>query len=197
MKKALVIIDMQNDFVDGVLASPADDHQLGGVEAVKNAANYINDNVRVNDLVYITKDTHYEDYMETQEGRNLPVPHCIKGTYGHQVHDYIYNAVRNAKDRMKAAGGSIDVKYMEKAAFGAVNVVNDLETQHVLKPLDSITLMGICTSICLTTTAALLKSSPTLRNVPVYIYKDGSSDVNGVMHLKALDVMESFQVKII
>ena len=76
MSKILVVVDMQNDFIDGALGTP---------EAVAIVP-YVKELVENFDgRVYFTRDTHFENYMETQEGRNLPVPHCVKGSEGWQI----------------------------------------------------------------------------------------------------------------
>lgn len=194
MRQAHLFVDMQNDFVSGTLASPEDNHQRGGEAAVLGATRYMDIAVQPGDSIYFTLDTHYEDYLETQEGILLPVVHCQKGTEGHEVDGKLLMV---AHALFQVFEGKLDVKVMEKAAFGAVNVVNDLETQHEMNPFEKITLMGICTDICVITTAALLKSSPALRNVPIAVYEPGCSGINGELHLQALEVMKSFQVEII
>ncbi len=188
MRKAVLFVDMQNDFITGTLASPEDNLQIGGVNAVIGAIGFADYNISKNDLVYASQDTHYDDYLETQEGINLPIPHCMKGTEGAEIELHLLWAI----ERTEA-----EFKIMEKSAFGAVNIVSDLETQHVLNPLSEVVLMGICTDICVITTAALLKSSPVLRDVPVKVFEPGCSGINGELHRAALQVMQSFQVEII
>lgn len=186
MRKAILVVDIQNDFIDTeVLGTPE------AIEAAQGAYSYLSENVKQGDVLYVTLDTHYEDYLETQEGINLPVVHCQKGSKGWESYYTIKAAMNLAESEMA------EIKIMEKAAFGAVNAVNDLETQHTLKPFEEIVLMGICTDICVITTAALLKSSPMLRNVPVKVVENACAGITPELHKQALDVMKSFQVEVI
>ena len=133
MKKALVVIDMQNDFIDG---------SLGTKEAVKIVPNVkarIAAAMAEHDIVVFTMDTHPENYLETAEGKKLPVKHCIKPTKGWEI-----------CDALKEYAGRAAV--IEKPTFGST------ELPAAVKDADDITLVGLCTDICVISNALLLKA---------------------------------------
>lgn len=105
MKKILVVVDMQNDFIDGALGSKE------AIAIVPNVATMIKSNEW--DQIVVTQDTHFDNYMETQEGKKLPVPHCIEGTDGWEVNKKVMNA---------ALSGSAPLLKIEKITFGSVEL---------------------------------------------------------------------------
>ena len=109
MKKLLIVVDYQNDFVDGALGFPK------AKEIENNIVNKINEYKNNNDEVIYTLDTHYENYMTTKEGENLPIPHCIKGTFGHEIHGKVKELSNGHLLIEKETFGSRDLmKYLEK-----------------------------------------------------------------------------------
>ena len=173
MKKCLIVVDYQNDFVEGSL----------GFEGAKNLdihiCNKIMDYVKNNDDVYFTLDTHYEDYFSTMEGQKLPIKHCIKDTYGYQLYGYTSN-LRN-----------IATKTFEKNTFGS------LELAHYLKDLeyDEITLCGLVSNICVFTNAVLIKSALPNAKIMVDASIVGSNDL--VMQEKSFDMLENLHIEVI
>lgn len=176
MKKILVVIDMQNDFIGG---------SLGTKEAqaiVQNVKEKIAKYAEPNCAVFATRDTHTENYMQTQEGQNLPVEHCIKGTHGWQINSTI------AAELEKANATIID-----KPTFGS------MELQQTISELSSIEqikieLVGLCTDICVVSNALLLKA----RMPEVFISVDPSccAGVTPAKHEAALETMRSCQISI-
>ncbi len=170
MRKILIVIDMQNDFIDGALGTP---EALKTVYAVAEKIR----SYRPED-VFATMDTHGEDYMETQEGRNLPVPHCIRGTDGWKLRPEIEEALRGAK-------------IYEKPTFGSVKLAEDLRTLSEKEEI-SLELAGLCTDICVASNALLLKAF--MPEVPVSVDPACCAGVTPEKHLAALETMRSCQV---
>ena len=136
MKKVLVVIDMQNDFIDGALGTA---EAVGIVDkVVKKIGNY------PADCIYATRDTHGEDYLETSEGRYLPVKHCIKGTMGWEI-------------RKEVAQTMPQALVIDKPTFGSEELVQRLLEESKGEEIE-IELVGLCTDICVVTNALLLKT---------------------------------------
>ncbi|MEE3449825.1 MAG: isochorismatase family cysteine hydrolase [Acutalibacteraceae bacterium] len=173
MKKILVAVDLQNDFIDGA---------LGTKEAqaiVENAAKKISEH---NDLIYVTYDTHFEDYADTLEGKNLPVAHCIKGTKGWQLNDRIQQALTGKK-----------YTKVEKVTFGSVNLPKLIKQDTNGEPYE-IELIGLCTDICVVSNALLLKAN--FPQVNVSVDANCCAGVTPELHNAALKTMGSCQIKI-
>ena len=165
----LVVVDMQKDFIDGA---------LGTAEAVKilpNVEEYIKN---FDGEVIFTRDTHHEDYMNTQEGKNLPVPHCIKGTDGWQI----------AKELQPLAEGK---KVFDKPTFGSVELVEFLASQ---RDAESVTLIGLCTDICVISNAMLIKAN--LPEVKIAVAESCCAGVTPESHANALEAMKMCQIEI-
>ena len=160
----LVVIDMQNDFIDGALGTP---------EAEAIVPNVVDRVKNFNGLVLATRDTHGGDYLQTQEGRMLPVEHCIRGTYGWEIREEIAELLES---------GPID-----KPTFGSETL------GKVLK--DSITLIGLCTDICVISNAMLLKAF--LPEVPVIVDSLCCAGVTPESHERALEAMKACQIEVI
>ena len=171
--KILVVVDMQKDFIDGSLGTP---------EAVAIVDNVVKKIEGFNGDVIATYDTHPENYMETQEGKNLPVPHCIKGTDGWKL-----------DARVQAALDKINYKAIEKPTFGSTELIEYIRT--TCNPDDiSIELIGLCTDICVVSNALLLKANFTETEVSV----DASccAGVTPDSHNAALTTMKMCQVNV-
>ncbi|MBE6708798.1 MAG: cysteine hydrolase [Ruminococcaceae bacterium] len=138
MKKILIVVDMQKDFVDGALGSDA------AVAIVDNVVKKIEEH---DGDIIVTYDTHPENYMDTQEGKNLPVPHCIKGTDGWKLDA----KVQTALDKKK-------FKSIEKPTFGSTELPEYIKENY--DPCDiEIELIGLCTDICVVSNAILMKAN--------------------------------------
>lgn len=176
MKKMLIVVDMQNDFIDGA---------LGTTEAqviVKNVDKKIRDYDKAGDLVIFTADTHTQQYMETQEGVNLPVPHCIKGTPGWQISDKLYRPQ--------------DAPVIEKETFGSKDLgIMLMELERAGEMPEAIELVGLCTDICVISNAMMIKAF--LPEVPVVVDSSCCAGVTPESHQNALEAMKMCQIKII
>ena len=175
MGRYLFVIDYQKDFVDGALGFPGAE-KLDEKIAEKILA-YGKGNV------FFARDTHFENYLETREGRNLPVVHCVKGTEGWQV----YGKTREALEAVEA--GAID-----KLVFGMD--VTDPATAAVLpESAEEIELVGLVSNICVVSNAVVLQSKYPEATIIVDASCTDSFDKN--LHEKVLDVLSGFQVKVI
>jgi nicotinamidase-related amidase len=137
MKKVLIVIDMQNDFITGSLGSAQ------ALAIVPNVKKKIDEYESRNNYLIFTKDTHYEDYLNTQEGRNIPVEHCINETNGWNIHDDVF------KDRKWCCR-------IYKNTFGWVRWEDSL--LDIINDIDEIELCGLCTDICVVSNALILKA---------------------------------------
>lgn len=171
MQDILIVVDMQNDFIDGA---------LGTAEAVAIVPK-VDEKVRdFKGTVIFTRDTHGENYMQTQEGRNLPVPHCIKGSRGWEVCP--------ALEPLRT-GLTID-----KPTFGSAELGRLLLELDAKEPVGSITLVGLCTDICVISNAMIAKAF--LPEVPVTVDAACCAGVTPESHRNSLSAMKMCQVRI-
>lgn len=197
MKKVLVIVDMQNDFVDGALGTPE------AQAIVPKVADYIRAHADKDTVLVFTKDTHDVDYMFTQEGKHLPVAHCIKDTHGWELAPAIQEAlydVRNQYHSFDSYFPYITDHIVCKPSFGSLDLVNllyVLDDDTGMQPGDiaEITLMGLCTDICIFANSVLAKT--TLPEIPVRVVADCCAGVTPESHQRALDAMKMLQIEII
>lgn len=172
MQDILVVVDMQNDFIDGALGtSEAQEIVSSVVEKVKN----------FDGKVLFTRDTHGEQYMETQEGKNLPVPHCIKDTKGWEIHPQL------EKLRVEEA--------IDKVTFGSADLGQFLKAENAKNPINSITFVGLCTDICVISNAMLVKAF--LPEVPIMVDAACCAGVTPESHHTALQAMKACQIEIL
>ena len=169
----LVVVDMQNDFIDGALGTP---------EAVAIVPKVMVKMMNFDGLVLATRDTHGENYLERQEGKKLPVVHCIKGTHGWEIKDEIQQLLISQP---------IDKPTFGSEALG--KVLKDLNND--VEPIDSITLVGLCTDICVISNAMLLKAF--LPEVPIMVDASCCAGVTPESHERALEAMKACQIEII
>lgn len=172
--KVLVVVDMQNDFIDGALGTPeAQAIVLRVVEKIKTTG----------DIVYVTKDTHYADYLDTQEGKLLPVPHCIAETYGWNIEKNVQNALDEREE----------VYTYEKETFGSVDLGAALDLVWS-DNLDEIILVGLCTDICVISNALLIKAY--LSDVKITVDASCCAGTTPERHKNALAAMKMCQINI-
>ena len=175
MKRLLVVVDYQNDFVDGALG-------FKGAELIAPAIARLINEFRANkDEVVFTYDTHDADYMNTVEGNNLPVPHCIKGTKGWELVP--------ALAELQQKSGS---KVYEKPTFGSVMLAHELHQRYTAGEIASIELVGLCTDICVISNALLLKAA--MPELPITVDPACCAGVTPEKHAAALEVMKSCQI---
>lgn len=167
--KVLVVVDMQNDFIDGALGTKEAAAIVPAVRARIEAAR------ADGEMVIFTRDTHTPQYPDTQEGRLLPVPHCIRGTHGWEISDAL--AVE-------------DSLVIDKPTFGAVNLGVLLAR---MQP-ETVELCGLCTDICVISNALLIKAF--LPETPVTVDPSLCAGVTPDSHLRALESMKSCQILI-
>ena len=167
--KYLIVVDMQKDFINGSLGSKLAEKIVPDVvEKVKN----------FDGKVIFTRDTHYADYMQTQEGKKLPVPHCIKDTDGWQICDELKDYAKDVVD---------------KITFGSVDLPGILKDYG--NEIDEIELCGLCTDICVISNAMILKASFPETKIVV----DGKccAGVSVESHKTALEAMKAVQIEIL
>ncbi len=168
MKKLLIVIDMQNDFVDGALANPA------AQAIVTPIANYIQ---AFDGDVIATRDTHQSNYLETAEGARLPIVHCVHGTHGWEIAAEI-SAALTAKN----------ARLIDKPTFGFLG-------WNGLDGYDEAELVGTCTDICVVSNALILKAK--YPNLTVKTRKALCAGTSQANHDAAIQVMQACQVEIV
>ena len=191
--KILVVVDMQNDFIDGALGTPE------AQAIVPKVAQLMRDNANKDTVILFTKDTHETYYSNTLEGKNLPVEHCIRNTEGWNLNGKILDVYCQIIDYFRAV--KIDnpmcdeFGMIEKPTFGSVEFQNILYELDEIEPIEEITLCGLCTGICVLSNAILAKAS--LPDVPVNVVADCCACVTPESHKTALDAMKLCQINII
>ena len=173
MKKILAVIDMQNDFIDGALGTKEAE---AIVEAVKEKI------LGFDGKVIYTLDTHHDDYMNTQEGKYLPVPHCVKNTAGWELNTKIKDALL-----------SVDAKGFEKPTFGSTSLVEFLKSFDASEGIESIEFVGLCTDICVISNALLVKAS--FPELTLICDPSCCAGVTPDKHEAALETMRSCQIQ--
>lgn len=172
-KDYLVVVDMQNDFVDGVLGSK--EAQAIVPKVVEKVKNWDGN-------VIFTKDTHSADYLKTQEGKKLPVPHCIVETEGWEI----ISELKPYVDKCLV---------YEKPSFGSVDLAKDMYDFDEWFHLNSITLIGLCTDICVISNAMILKAH--LPEVNIIVDASCCAGVTPESHKNALEAMKACQIEVI
>ena len=165
MQDILIVVDMQNDFIDGALGTKE------AVAIVPNAREKIQ---QFNGTVLFTRDTHGPNYLQTQEGRNLPVEHCIKGTDGWEICLEL-DALRKTEP-------------IDKVTFGSSELGFKLAEMNAEEPIGCITLVGLCTDICVISNAMIVKAF--LPEVPVRVDAACCAGVTPESHENALAAMK-------
>ena len=166
--KLLVVVDMQNDFIDGALGSPEAVAILPYVKALIQG---------FDGKVLFTRDTHFDNYMDTQEGKNLPVPHCIKGSEGWQIHPEL-DALRTTEA-------------IDKITFGSTELVDVIGREQ---SVESITFVGLCTDICVISNVMTVKAF--YPEIPLLVDAAGCAGVTPDSHKTALAAMKMCQVEV-
>lgn len=171
MKKLLVVVDMQKDFIDGALGTPEAQAILPAV--IEKIAAF------EGDVVY-TRDTHGESYLSTAEGKKLPVVHCVEGTPGWAIHPAV-----------EQAGAGKTAAVIDKPTFGSTALADFAEQGGY----DAIELIGLCTDICVISNALCLKAR--LWETPIAVWKDCCAGVTPASHENALSAMAMCQIDIL
>lgn len=174
MKKALIVIDMQNDFINGSLRTREAQAIVPNVAKLIQSSDYA--------AIFFTRDTHSKDYLDTQEGKNLPIEHCIRGTNGWKIHDDI--AVASIES-------NIPCDVINKPTFGTFNIATKLVEDNY----DEVDLVGLCTDICVITNALILKTR--FPEMKINIIENATAGTTPEAKWVALTVAKSCQINII
>ena len=166
MKKTLIVVDMQNDFIDMALGTK---EAVAIVPHVKKKIQQYKENGAE---IIFTRDTHFENYMETPEGKKLPVPHCIKGTKGWEIADGLYVE---------------GCKIIDKPNFGWPNWNEEI--------LEDVELIGLCTDICVVSNALIIKA--TFPDANMKVDKTCCAGVTPESHNAALTTMQMCQINVV
>ena len=167
--KYLIVVDMQNDFISGNLGS---EHAKAIVSSVVSLVKNFNGEV------IFTRDTHFENYLSTQEGKKLPVVHCVKNTNGWQICDELLPYAK---------------KVIDKPTFGSVDLPELLKSFNT--SIEKIELCGLCTDICVISNAMLLKAN--FPETPIAVHSTCSAGVTSESHQTALNAMKAVQIEIL
>lgn len=182
MKKVLVVVDMQKDFIDGSLGTKK------AVAIVPSVVEKIESYKAAGDIIYFTMDTHTTEYLQTQEGRNLPVEHCIKGTAGWRLEEHVDELAKKIDE------SSIQKVIFEKGIFGSEQLAEAV--RDLLKgEKGEIELVGVCTDICVLANAMVLKTY--MPEVKITVDASCCAGVTPESHINALNAMKMCQIQII
>jgi nicotinamidase/pyrazinamidase len=172
MRKILLVIDMQNDFIDGALGTG---EAAGIVDRVVSVIRAFPSRD-----IFATRDTHSENYLSTEEGKHLPVVHCIRGTAGWQLNPKVQAALR-------------DAEIIDKPSFGSVELAEKMKRLAETEPIE-ITMIGLCTDICVISNALLLKAY--IPETEISVIRTCCAGVTKESHEAALTAMKMCQVNI-
>ena len=194
MKKVLVVVDMQNDFCgpDGVLTTPE------AQAIVPKVAQYIRDSADKNTILLFTRDTHDADYLNTQEGKKLPIPHCLKDTYGWELAPEIEEAIYDTRGEyfdFDTYFPFVSDHIINKPTFGSVDFQNLLYILDEEDDIKEITFLGVCSDICVISNAMLAKA--TLPEATIKVVADCCAGVSPERHNAALEAMDYCQIEIV
>ncbi len=183
MKRVLVVVDYQNDFVTGSLGFNQSENISDKIYAL------VMNTISKKDLLIFTKDTHNEDYLKTREGENLPVPHCIKGTQGHKL----FGKLEDFEDTIMP-----NVVILEKDTFGSFDLINAIENEFSGEP-DVIEFCGVVTNICVLSNIVIAMNK--FKKAKIVLHENACAAIetakDGNMHYHAIKVLESMGVEII
>lgn len=172
MKKCLIVVDYQNDFIDGALGFE------GGLKIKDKILSKISSYRKNDDDIIFTKDTHDENYLDTEEGKNLEVVHCVKGTDGHKLQKDV-NALKSEKDLV-----------FEKHTFPSLELGNYLKEQNY----EQVELCGLVSNICVISNAIIAKAA--LPNAHIFVDALATASADDELHKKSLDVMEGLHIEV-
>ena len=169
--KILLVIDMQNDFIDGAL----------GTKEAEAIVPKVRERIKSFDgAVFATRDTHGADYLATQEGKNLPIKHCLKGSPGWEIRREIAELIKTEP--------------IDKPSFGSAELGDVLKALDKTEKIESVTLIGLCTDICVISNAMIVKAA--LPEVPVIVDAACCAGVTPESHRTALEAMKPCQITI-
>lgn len=173
MRDVLVVVDMQNDFVSGTLGTK----DAAGI--VSNVSSRIANGISKGETVIFTRDTHTQDYLDSQEGKNLPVKHCVEGSWGFEIVSEL-DGYTTGRD------------IINKPTFGSCELGKKLCEMNDSGPIGKVTLIGLCTDICVISNALLVKAF--LPETPVVVDASCCAGVTPESHTNALNAMKCCQI---
>ncbi len=179
--KLLVVVDMQNDFIDGSLGSET------AQAIVPNVVKKIADAKNNHEIIIATQDTHYSDYLNTLEGKNLPIKHCIANSDGWQINDLIYNQL-NTYDK---------VKYIAKPTFGSYALMNYIKALQEIYDTDKeliIDIIGLMLNICVISNAIILKTY--FPNAAINVDISCTAATSPEAYDSSISILESCQINV-
>lgn len=174
--KVLVAIDLQNDFIDGALGTRE------AQNIVPNALEIIKD---FKGTVIATRDTHHDNYMETYEGKNLPVIHCVEGTPGHDINADIMKALNENKGLYAI---------VDKPTFGSTKLIEILKQLDEKEKITSITAIGLCTDICVVSNVLMIKAN--FPEIKIKVIENSCAGVTPESHNAAIMTMKMCQINV-
>ena len=175
MNEVLIVVDMQNDFIDG---------SLGTKEAEAIVEHVVEAIDRFEGSVIATRDTHPESYLSSREGRFLPVEHCIKDSDGWQIRKEVEEALKKK-----------DALIIDKPTFGSEKLVEVLKEMDRKQPIGTVTLLGLCTDICVVSNALLVEAA--FPETDIKVLKDCCAGVTPESHEAALTTMKMCQIEVL
>lgn len=183
MKRLLIVVDYQNDFVDGALG-------FEGAELLdERIARKIDEYREAADHIAFTYDTHHKNYLETFEGMNLPIPHCIEGTDGHELYGQVATRLHDSDD------------VFMKPTFGSTALFERLMKRQAVAerigaaPFESIELVGLVSNMCVLSNAVIARTA--CPDVPIIVDAACTASPDPIMNEKAFDIMEGLQIRVI
>lgn len=174
----LIVVDMQNDFIDGALANPA------AAAIVKPLAEYIKD---FEGEIIFTRDTHFNNYLDTQEGRNLPIPHCLYQSEGWHLNKELTDAAFEGRDYTNDSWAGV----VDKTTFGDITGIEEVIDVHT----NRIYICGTCTDICVISIALNLKAL--YPEKPIVCLSQFCAGLTPEKHAAALEIMRSCQIEVV
>ena len=186
--KALIIVDMQNDFIDGALGTPE------AQAIVPNVVNKMKEHKNTDTIILFTKDTHWKNYLDTPEGKKLPVEHCIEGTEGWSINKEIHNEFKTGGYATYSAEDIVNGRII-KPTFGSYDLINILDEINVASKITEIEFCGVCTDICVISNVLMTKAA--FWDIPIIVDASCCAGVTPEKHAAALEVMKSCQIDVI
>lgn len=188
--KVLIIVDMQNDFIDGALGTPE------AQAIVPNVVNKMKEHKNTDTIILFTKDTHHANYLLTSEGEKLPVEHCIEGTEGWAINREIHNEFKTGGYATYSAGDIVNGR-ITKPTFGSYDLIDalcDIDAQ-IEEGISEIEFCGLVTNICLVSNVLMTKAA--FPNMPIVVDSSCCAGTTVEAHEAALLVMKGCQVDVI
>lgn len=177
-KRILVVVDYQNDFVDGALGFPGAEKL--DAKIVKRIREYLDKG----DSVFYTMDTHTNDYLNTREGKQLPIPHCIPGHQGWELYGEVGKLLKDG----------VNAIMLKKATFGVSPEVMNSDLFKFNEPVESIELCGLVTNMCVVSNAVVFQAK--FPNAQIIVDSDLCDSFDKDLHNKTLDVLRGMQVEV-